>query len=239
MPFPGIPNSVLSSVGCDAEDRTALGKVGAICHNNDTNADEIPTDAFANEIKPPFLKGLYSDERVDEDGNTYVNSGRPKRFDGLRVERKGHVLLTAWVKTTSAAGQWKTENPTLFACRNSFCFEALTKSRGSGLSLRGRWAVTRDRAILDIVGDDFFNPPLLRYRENGGTKERIQIKNAGLRKCAGRTGDDLSKREEGFDEYKRRVRRALCLYGTIQFENFISVESNFRRKVFAHGEMPS
>ena len=58
--------------------------------NSTDDADEFPIDGvfFGQKIRPPFLKGVKHGEKIDDDGNTFVD-GKTRRTDDGKDETKG------------------------------------------------------------------------------------------------------------------------------------------------------
>ena len=253
LPFPGDHQiAYYHPEGCDAEGSDCpLEKIKAICHMNDTNADENPTDFFnVNEIKPPFLKGLYSNEHVDDDGNTYINGGKAQKndSDNIRAQKgRGWCVTDGVGEDDFRSKTVENGEPDPFS-RNEIVFvsKALTeRQRIRPLFSRAMEAVTRDRAILNIVGDDFFIPPTFLVRnENGRIEEREDTdkRNAQdlAKVCGAEPNDDLTQEErEGFQEYKAREFDELFSsyeYNSIRKISFLSkVYFISVQKVFTHG----
>lgn len=86
-PFPATRGQVAyyHPKGCgEANDAACTPeRIRAICHNNSKTNDgkEFPIDGVFSDqkkIRPPFLKGVKHGEKIDGDGNTFVDDGKGK-----------------------------------------------------------------------------------------------------------------------------------------------------------------
>lgn len=248
-PFPQNFNQIAyyHPTGCAEEGPDCpLEKIKAICHHND--GEEFPTDELnVNEIKPPFLKGLYSDEHIDEDGNTYRNAGKAQKSDSNdRRDRRGRGLCY-----TDGVGEddFRREivdkgkrNPSNGA-EIVFVSRALTElQRIRPLFTRAMEAATHDREILDIVEDNFFiRAPFDYVQDVNGNFDRVEntdLKNAQdlAKVCGAKPNDNLTLEERNaFEEYKANAFDDL-FDDTVQ-KIFFLLKLYFisRKTVFAHG----
>lgn len=198
--------------GSDCDD----DKIKNICHNNEKDAEAFPIDGvfFSGKIRPPFLKGVYYDEKIDEDGNTHNDDGKVQRTHSGKTIKPGRGVcyndaddgedgLRAW--TDSKMRDPTNKKDVVFLSKAT-----TARQRVRPMFAEAMRAVRDDFDILPLVGGHhFFRPPVIVTLDEQGWQrtvpDRLLKKAQGLAEvCGARPRENTTEEEKvAFEELKR------------------------------------
>ena len=199
--------------GSDCDDE----KIKKICHNNEKDAEAFPIDDvfFGQKIRPPFLKGVYYDEKIDEYGNTHNNDGKVQRTHSGKTIKPGSGVcyndaddgedgLRTW--TDSEMRDPTNKKDIVFLSKAT-----TARQRVRPMFAEAMTAVRGDFDILSLVGGHhFFRPPVIRTFDEQGWEQsvpdRLLEKAQELAQVCGARPREKNTEEEkvAFEELKRK-----------------------------------
>lgn len=155
-PFPETPDQVAyyHPKGCGeaGDPECTPERIKAICHNNKSKTDDaeaFPIDGvfFGQRIRPPFLKGVNHGEKIDDDGNTFVD-GKTRRTDDGKENNKGTGACFNDDDEEDGLREWTEKEMRDPTNRNEIVF--LSRATTARQSVRPKFAAAIEAVLDDL-----------------------------------------------------------------------------------------